>query len=234
MTGIPIYLIYEDALPPKLPQHVKVSEKLRAGEEFKKVVNRDLFILVHGSLGIKIQIVKTSMERLRQIADRMGPKIVDEKTIALNPREFPNFLKELDIFLFELYSVFDFFSREVDLVLGPWLNERSDFGRIKKELEIKMPQDEITKRTVQLWESDWFDYFRKLRNRITHRFGVVLSSFIYPSSTILYLPDSPNTYPSKIDKKLEVMPNCQLWLENSLSFMNEITGLLGARVFKNW
>lgn len=227
-----IYIIYEDKLPIKVPNQIKISEKLRNGTPLTKELDRELFNLIHGSLGTKIQIAKRSMEELKAIGDKMGPKRVEGGRIAINTNEFLNFNRELDIFLFELYSVFDVFSREIDLILGPWINKWSNFSSIKNELEKNMRDDEITNRTIEVWDSDWFTYLRKLRNRITHRYGIVFST-LGPSTTF-YLPDDPDTYPSLNNRMIKVIPWCQLVLENSLSYINELSGLLGLRIFSDW
>ena len=113
-------------------------------------------------------------------------------------------------------------------MLGLGLKEREcNLFRINEVVE----NDTIKNVIGEMLNSEWFDYFHKLRIRITHRLAIVLSS----RNNEFFFPDNPlSTFPKNNLKKIKVIPNCQLWLEKSLTYVDEISGFLGMRIFSNW
>lgn len=217
------------------PNRRKMMEKLIAGEPLIKTeVDNLSLLMISGSVGIKIQFAEKSLTKLRDIKNKMGPFYPSHGKIQLFAPVFRDFLKEFDSFIFELYSVLDVFSWEINMTLGPWIKDprRIYFSRVKNELKSKLPNDEITLCVDQLWKADWFQYFHDIRTRITHRVGIDLTS-ITPG-TEMYLPDEPYTFPSTVSQRKEVLKEAGIWLDNLSSFIDEVTGLLGVRLFVNW
>ena len=219
-------------LPPVMPNRRKFTDKLKSGQQFEPKINRELFEFVFGSTGLKINFAKESFQRLRELEkylELLAKDIVNGKTEKTpNERKYFDFLCELDFFIFELYGSLDFFSREINFVLELGLKEQEcNLFRINEVVE----NDTIKNVIGEMLNSEWFDYFHKLRIRITHRLAIVLSS----RNNEFFFPDNPlSTFPKNNLKKIKVIPNCQLWLEKSLTYVDEISGFLGMRIFSNW
>ena len=214
----------------------KFADKMKEGKSLELQIDRKLFEFVFGSTGLKINFAKESLPRLTELKERMGPFVEDrengKKQFTVSMPHYFKFLRELDSFVFELYGSLDFFSREIDLVLGLGLDERRcSFSRIKKVLENRTGDDDIKNAILEMWDSEWFRYFHALRNRLTHRIGLVLSS----RNDEFFFPDDPlSPFPETNLKEMKLIPNCRLWLEKCLSYVDEISGFIGARVFSDW
>ena len=227
---------FKSDVPPVMPNRRKIVDKLKRGQQVAPEINRELFEFVFGSTGLKINFAKESFQRLRELEkylELLAKDIVNGKTEKTpNERKYFDFLCELDFFIFELYGSLDFFSREINFVLDLGLNERDcNLYGIKNVLETRIKNDDIKNVISEMLNSEWFDYFHKLRRRITHRLGIVLSSRNYE----FFFPDNPlSTFPETNLKEMKVIPNCQLWLEKSLTYVDEISGFLGMRIFSNW
>lgn len=175
-------MIFKSDLPPVMPNRRKFADRIKSGQSFEiEMINRELFEFVFGSTGLKINFAKESLPKLKELEKNTGLFVKTrgngKMKITVNMPQYFEFLRELDSFIFELHGSLDFFSREIDLVLGLGLKEwECSFRRIKEVLETRIGNDDIKNAILEMWKSEWFKYFHALRNRITHRIGLILSS----------------------------------------------------------
>ena len=71
--------------------------------------------------------------------------------------------------------ILDFLAREVNIAFGLGIPLKGvGFNQVVSKCESVIPDDEITSLLCKFTSSDLHQYFRKMRNRITHRLPFVL------------------------------------------------------------
>ena len=103
--------------------------------------------------------------------------------------------------------------------------QESSLYKVTEKMKEDHPDNSLTTLLQKFYDSAVQRYFRKMRNRITHRLPFDIR--IAGAPRILF-PDDPNSddmYPST-DKKIEVITRCETWINGILSFLDNVTGEL--------
>lgn len=241
----------DSGMPPEIPNFTRIHEHLqrdRPDLRSKYSGKASLLREFRGSAGVKIVWAKEAVVRIERLCNEIQGRI---KVVAgLQPSErriilaedFPSLLgelqKEIDFFVFELRGSIDVLSILIgftyQLCKGSKKTLRMDLNEARKALNKHHGNERITQLFNNLYEQAWFRYLNSLRNRITHRLplspGITLSDFY----TCLYLPDDPDALSSSCTKKLDIVENCRLWLEESCNFIEEVSDILGEKLFTSW
>ena len=92
--------------------------------------------------------------------------------------------------------------------------------------KIKIPDEEITHLLRDFYDSDMHRYFRKMRNRLTHRLPFVWKG----KENQFFYPDDPNNddINPKVEMEIDILSTSEGWLFQILKFIDD-TSLL---VFK--
>lgn len=231
-----IAFVEESNLPPTMPNRRKFRAKLCMDQQLRKAISRQQLKDAVASTILKIRFAKEAFHQLSKIDLDFSARLLrlespHEVNIRINLKNYYRLVRELDSFMFELYGSFDYFSKEIDLVLGLGLKDPyCSFGQVKQVLEKRGGDDDLRRVTLKVWQSEWFEYIRKLRHRLTHRNGIIVCF----SNNELYFPDDPLSEPESTYKRMKVIPTCHLWLEQSMGYIEEATGYLGERVFPEW
>lgn len=229
-------LTKESDLPPPMPNRRKFQLMLSRDRQLEKAISKQELKDSFASTILKIRFAKESFHQLGQIDLKLSAKLFHKKEIPeiklrINMENYFKLLRELDSFMFELYGSLDYFSREINLVLGLGLKDpHCSFGEVTKMLGRRKVEDDLRRVTLQMCDSEWFQYVRKLRHRLTHRSGII----VFFSNRELYFPDDPLSEPESADKRMKIVATCQLWLERAMGYIEEATCYLGESLFLDW
>lgn len=232
MVHIRIAIILSSDLPPAIPVFHKMSSKIKAQLDQNAVPKRyERLYDIHGSVGLKAIFIKESLKKIKYHKQNFGP-FTNGHQITFKGVEVPNLVKEIDSLIFELSSMLDFFSRELDLILDPWFGKDSAIWKIYKKCIKECSHDPLAKRLIDVVQSDWYPYFRKMRNRITHRLPITISTY----GSEAYFPDNPSSddlFPGT-SKRFSLIGTCERWVNDVLDYINDSTKEIGRRVFSDW
>lgn len=105
---------------------------------------------------------------------------------------------------------------------------RVDFGKVVTKCNKVIPDELITKKLNECVITDWYAYFREMRNRITHRLPFVLRGM----NDKIFFPDFPekDEIQPSIKKQIDILETCQIWLNTILSLVDLATFLIYSRV----
>jgi hypothetical protein len=139
--------------------------------------------------------------------------------------------REIDNLIFELGSILDFFSREINLAFNLEIPLRSvGFSKVVRTCEKKIPDERITETVTEFHNLELHKYFRKMRNRITHRLPFVIKGM----NDQIYFPDNPNDdniFP-KTDLMIDIYQTCRDWLHEILEFVDTSSVLVFEMIAK--
>lgn len=226
----------ESDLPPAMPNRKKFRTLLSSTRELGRVISSEQLRDATASTTLKIRFAKESFYQISKIDVRFTAKMLNsedipELKIKLNLGEYYRLIRELDSFVFELYGSFDYFSNEINLGLGLGLESgHCSFSQVKNIMETAKSDNGLRQLTIETWHSDWFEYLRKLRNRLTHRNSIIICF----STSEFFFPDDPLSEPDFIDRQMKLVPTCCFWLEQSLDYIEEATAYLGEKMFSEW
>lgn len=237
----PIVILMEHSPSVPMPNRQRLWEKLTQAKSLSKQQIR--LMSAHGNTGYKMIVSDQVFAKLKAVKSEMNPLIKRNKDHIFvtfrDVREYFGLLPMFDLFVFELFSVLDFLSREINIVMELDLPEKSiGIWNVKQKLMGMHSDDPIAQELNILFREKWFQYFRKMRNRITHRLGIFL--FFTADTLETYLPDQPFQDIQDIleddscDQKREVIEHCQCWLLHMFKFVEKISELMGKKIFKDW
>ena len=190
------------------------------GDKLPKNVQR--FRLLNSAIFLKSEFAKKSLRIIESCYEKSA-QTLEDGNIEIRPMEFFPALREIDSLIFELGSILDFFAREVNIVFTLGIGLRDvGFGTVVKKLQEKHPHESITEALVRFDNSDCHQYFRKMRNRITHRLPFVVRGKIGEKNRILFPDDPENDDVVPITKEdIDILETCKKWVYEILAFVDQ-------------
>ena len=205
---------------PKTPVIVALANSTQTmidGGEIPESIQR--MILLNRTLCMKSEITKSSYRIIEDCYLKFANRLEDGQ-VAVNPLDFLPAMKEIDLLIFELGSMLDFFAREINFAykLDIRIKEIS-FGRLIHELRNNHTDLPITKHILDFSEDETYTYFKKMRNMITHRLPFQFKS----RDTKLFFPDDPDSDEVRptTEMKIDVCETCKKWLYEILFFVDQ-------------
>jgi len=184
-------------------------------------------LLLNNAIFLKSEFAKQSFRIIEDCYGKYG-ELLEDGNYLVKPHELFPALREIDNIIFELGSILDFFAREINISYKLGLSiKRVSFTLAVKECKKILPEEDITKTLCDFSESDLHQYFRAMRNRITHRLPFVIRGM----NDQIFFPDNPNNDAAipAIEKEIDFCDTCRKWLYGILTFVDR-TSLI---VFKN-
>ena len=187
----------------------------------------------HGGVGIKMAFVSEVSETLHKLEQRDSKdKIFSDGTIIyMNQGVFFGIILNLDVIVFELYSLLDYFAVELAQVFGLKVKRKDQLKNVEYFMQLKDAEDldsRIAQRVGLLIRQEWFSYFHHLRNRVTHRLPVNLGSFVRKQDSKIasiefpFLPDNPDEVMSTFERRLDPANEAEKWLKGIFSFIDDV------------
>lgn len=201
--------------------------------------HREQVIDQHGGVGIKMSFVCDLLENIETLQKHKTKAFCQEEKLFINTDIFFELVRNLDVYVFELYSILDYLAVELSEVYGLKVKRRGREKAGAKQVEyfmelVRAENLQIDKRRMveDLIKQPWFGYFHQLRNRVTHRIPLNFAGharykngkyvdFQYP-----FLPDDPDEITSTFIKELRVLDEAKKWLESIFSFINDVSSSL--------
>jgi hypothetical protein len=220
---------------PPTPNFGKVSDLLETGTLTSIVFQRERVIDQHGGVGIKMSFVCDLLESIDMLQKHEAKAYCEGGDLYINADIFFGLLRNIDVYVFELYSILDYLAVELSEIFGLKVERRGQEKQVEYFMELQDAKNlglGINKMVEALIRQPWFDYFHRLRNRVTHRTpvnflgqakfeGGKFVDFQYP-----FLPDNPEEVTMTFDKKLEVLGESKKWLESIFSFVDDVSRAL--------
>lgn len=238
---IEFQITYKRSKGPQTPNFRKMSVMLDKTPT-KIRIDRNAVIRKHGAVGIKMCFVCDIIEKLQMLSQKVEAWHDGKGVLYTKKREFYDFLFNLDIYVFELYSILDYFALELGHILKLQKKRKGKMVDIEYFTDLKRAQGFnqktiIIKRKVQILENHpWFKYLHDMRNRIVHRLPISLGGLIplplhdkyieFP-----FLPDKPKNYNTTYTRKLVPLVNCKKWLEGIFGFVDDVCADIGRELF---
>jgi len=185
--------------------------------------NAEKLFLFNNSIFIKSEFAKSSYRTIKYAYENYAIPIGDG--YGIRPELMVPAMKEVDCLIFELGSILDFLAREVNIAFGLGIPLKSvGFKQVATQCESIYPDDEITSLFCGFASSDLHQYFREMRNRITHRLPFVLKGV----DDQFFLPDDPESdeVEQKTDSKIDLLETCEKWLFEILEFVDQASFLI--------
>ena len=232
---------YDRKEGPKTPNFRKLSKMLRSDISLKvNNIDRDKIVDQHNGVGIKMITGYRILGALQQIRDHVKAWR-DGKVVYITKQEFLDLLVNLQIFVFELYSILDYVAAEMALILELKKRKRrktvlidpewTSFTEVKKAVNLKK---EMKWKIKGLTKKPWFDYFHAMRNRVTHRLPISLGALLVLDEKIIqfpFLPDKPLESKPTFYLQLNPLIECEKWLEGVFAFVDDVSCDLGKELF---
>jgi hypothetical protein len=201
-------MLNNDKLPTKIP------------------IDRESVILEHGGIGIKMNFVCDIVEELQRVGSELKTWHKD-RIVYMTKNEFYDFIFELDIYIFEMYSILDYFALELKEVFN--LTKVKYFTDLERAVGLDAG---IKRKVIDLVRQDWFKFFHKMRIRVVHRLPISLLGLVHDDVVEFpFLPDEPLEPKSLSKNKLEPLKESKKWLEGIFSFVDEVCFDLGKELF---
>ena len=213
------YKIHQ-AEPKIMPFIVKIlNTKLPILEDGTIPEPVERILLFTNAIFLKSEFAKQSFHIIETCYKKYA-RILEEKLVAINPKEFFPALKEIESLLFELGSILDFFAREINLALKLGFNWKNvSFPKVVKTCQKKYPDELLTKKLAEFTHSKFYIYFRNMRNRITHRLPFIIKG----RNDKIFFPDDPendNANPQTEDQ-IDLFETSKEWLYKILTFVDQ-------------
>lgn len=237
-------ITYKRSKGPSTPKFRKMAIMLDKMPT-KIPIDRKKVIREHGAVGIKMLFVCDIIEKLQLLSNETKAWHNEKGIVYTKKREFYDFLFNLDVFIFELYSILDYFALEVGHILKLQKKKKRRMVNIEYFTDLKRAQGfsqntlAIKGKAQDLEDQPWFEYFHDMRNRIVHRLPVSLGGLIplplqgkyidFP-----FLPDKPKNQKTTYTQKLVPLANCKKWLQGIFSFADDVCSDLGRELFRNF
>jgi hypothetical protein len=227
-------ILYERDKGPKTPNFRKLSKMLRSDTPTKIPIYRENVILKHGGVGIKMIFVCDILEKLQHLSGEVEAWR-DGNVVYAKKKEFYDLIFNLDIYIFELYSLLDYFALEIAEILRLRKKEKNKMAPIKYFTDLKkaINLSQKMKQKVNVFEkSPWFEYFHEMRIRVVHRLPISLRALSYGKTIEFpFFPDDPLEPKSTSQDRFDPLIECEKWLEGVFNFIDDICGDLGKELF---
>jgi len=190
----------------------------------------DKILLLNNSIFLKAEFAKQSYRIIDECYSKYG-ELLEDGGYLVRPTEIFPAWREIDNLIFELGSILDFFSREINLAYNLGIKKNAvGFSRLVRKCKETIPNEPITQSLVNFSESKLHTYFRGLRNRITHRLPFVFRGM----NDQIFLPDNPNDDDviPKTKKQIDVGETCRRWLYEILEFVDQTSLLVFKEIAK--
>ena len=192
---------------PKTPVIVALQlgiHTMKKGGEIPESIHR--IRLLNNSIFMKSEIAKSAYRTIEEHYSKFA-NLREDGQFDIRPLDFLPAMKEIDLLIFELGSILDFFAREINFAykLGIKIKDIS-FGRLIFELRKYHPDLPISREILDFADGDTHSYFKKMRNMVTHRLPFQFKG----SDTRLFFPDDPDSdevYPTT-DSMIDVCAVC--------------------------
>jgi len=185
----------------------------------------------HGGIGMKMSFVSDILENIENLDKHEKKAFYEGMTLFINQEVFFGLIFNLDVFVFELYSILDYLAVELSEIFGLKVKKRDSLKDVETFIELKDAEglDASLKQMVNaLIRQPWFDYFHRLRNRVTHRMPVNLLAHVkYENGKIVkfeypFLPDNPDKITSTFDLQLSLVSEPKKWIEGVFGFVDNV------------
>lgn len=238
---IKFHISYKRSKGPQTPNFRKMSVML--GKTSTKIpIDEKTIILKHGAVGIKMCFVCDLMEKLQMLSDKIKAWHNGKGIVYTKKKEFYDFIFNLDIYIFELYSILDYFALELGDILKLKKKKKRKMVDIEYFTDLKKAHGfgqntlVIKQKAQNLENQPWFKYFHDMRNRIAHRLPISLGGLISLPLHDKYIefpffPDEPKNPNVTYIKKLVPLTNCKKWLNGIFSFVDDVCADLGRELF---
>ena len=211
-----IILPHTDPKTPIISNLQHASHAMVNGGEVPEDIKR--ILLLNNSIWLKSEFAKSSFRVIQECYSNYA-QLLDDGNYLVKPQELLPALKEINSLLFELGSILDFFAREINTVFNLGIDYRTiGFGRVVHICKKTIPDENITELVTDFSSSEWYNYFRDMRNRITHRLPFVMRGM----NDQVFFPDDPmsdDVGPST-EKQIDLIETCDLWLNSVLRFVD--------------
>lgn len=178
-----------------------------------------LYQRINNGIFMKTEYAKTSLAIIKNCYSKYG-RDLEDGNVAINFLEIFPALREFDNILFELGSILDFIARSVNISHKLGLSPiRVKFSSVVHRLKTQHQNSDISNHFQAFSDSDTHIYFRKMRNRVTHRLPFETRGI----GRRLYFPDNPlsETSEPQLEGKYEVLETCTKWINEILPFVDE-------------
>ena len=220
---------------PVTPNFSKVSHMLEGSTKTAFAFDKEKVSDQHGGIGIKMSFVCDILENIESLYTHEKKAFYEGMTLFINQEVFFGLILNLDIFVFELYSILDYLAVELSEIFELKVRKRGVLKDVENFMELKNAEglNPSMKQMVNaLIKQPWFDYFHRLRNRVTHRMPVnFLAHVKYENGKIVkfeypFLPDNPDKITSTFDLKLNLVNEPKKWIEGIFGFVDGVCGAL--------
>jgi len=209
---------------------------LREGKTGQLVFDLNIVSVQHGGVGTKMCFACDALDNMKRLRGREDKIILRGTSLGINGKVFDALILNLDVFMFELYSVLDSFAVELQEIFGLQIRRKKRARDVRYFLELTDAEGldrDIRQLVCDLRKQDWFDYFHRLRTRITHRMPldpqiryrhdgkgkVVKSDFSC-------LPDDPDEALATFEKEIDLTREPEKWLDALFCFADSACGIL--------
>lgn len=185
-------------------------------ERKKKIA---LYKRINNGVLMKTEYAKISFKIIEECYKKYGTDLEDGNVFLKFEELFPA-LREFDNILFELGSILDFVSRAVNISHKLRLSPSNvGFSKVVRSLNKQHSNSPIAYHFNTFSGSDTHKYFRKMRNRVTHRLPFETRG----RGRRLYFPDDPLSEDSElqIENEHDVLETCKKWINEILPFVDE-------------
>ena len=202
-----------------------------------KSIDRDKIVNQHGGVGIKMISAYRILEALQQVNSHVKAWRNGE-VVYITKQEFLDLIINLQIFLFELYAILDYFAAEMALILK--LKKRktvfidpewTSFTEVRQAINFKK---KVEQKIKDLEKKPWFKYFHTMRNRVTHILPISLGALVIVGENTIefpFLPDEPLERKPTFYEKRNPLTECGKWLEGVFAFVDDVSCDLGEELF---
>ena len=196
---------------------ILTSDESEIPEKFR------LVLLLNKAIFLKCEFAKISL-RIIESSHKEYFGLIDNTHVELRPMRFFPALREIDSIIFELSSILDFFGREINILFNLGIDFRKvDFSNVTQTCQRKQPNEPITNALVKFEKSDFYHYFKGMRNRITHRLPFVTRGVLSLTGNLLFFPDDPDNddFNPKTENEIDVLTTCKNWVYEILEFVDQ-------------
>lgn len=190
---------------------------------------KDKLWMLNNSLFVKSEFAKTAYYIIKNSYEQYARPIGE--MYKVNPQIMYPALREINNLIFELGSILDFLSWEMNIAYDLGLKRHEvGFNRLISVCEKKIPDEEVTDKICKFAKSELHQYFRKMRNRLTHRLPFVVKGM----NDQLFFPDNPydEDISPKTDNQIDILERCNEWIYGIIGFVDMITLLIFQEIAK--
>ncbi|MBA7598721.1 hypothetical protein ES703_05741 [subsurface metagenome] len=195
-----------------LIQHAKITMPDKKSNEIM-----DKLLLLNNSIFLKAEFAKQAFRIFKQGYTTFADKIDDGYIIK--PEVLVPAWREIDVLIFELGSLLDFLSREINIAYNFKIPlKKIGFSSVVYYCKKNLPNEEITLVLCDFFNSDTHQYFRKMRNRLTHRLPFAWKG----KENQFFYPDDPNNddINPKTEREIDILTTSRDWLSKILNFID--------------